>query len=125
MTVVGAVLFPVGLALVAVSLYEPTLWLFLVAVAVAGAGAGVLFKSGVTGAAASAQSRSRAGVLAMYFVAGYLGMGLPAILFSIVIKHVGIGPTMTGFAAVLSVGAIVSVAVGRAAEDRDRTATHT
>jgi predicted MFS family arabinose efflux permease len=119
MSVVGAVLLPVGLLLVTVSLYRPALWLFLVAVVVAGAGAGLLFKSGVAGAAAAAQSRSRAGVLAMYFVAGYLGMGVPAILFSIVSKHVGIGPAMIGFAVVLSAGTAVSVAIGRAAEIRE------
>ena len=77
---VGTAVFPLGLALVAVSLYHPALWLFLVAVALAGAGAGVLFKAGVGEAAEAARPTSRAGVLALYFVAGYVGMGLPAIL---------------------------------------------
>jgi hypothetical protein len=120
MTLIGAVAFPVGLALVAVSLYHPLLWLFLLAVFVGGAGAGMLFKSGVAKAAGSAMPASRAGVLAVYFVAGYLGMGLPAILFSVVIRHVGIGASMVGFAVVLSAGAALSVAAGRRAEARPR-----
>lgn len=105
---VGATVFPLGLALVAVSLYHPALWLFLVAVALAGAGAGVLFKAGVVEAAAAARPASRAGVLAVYFVAGYVGMGVPSILFSIVIRHLSIEVSMIGFAAVLSAGAVVS-----------------
>ncbi|MGW5257612.1 hypothetical protein ACWERW_32530 [Streptomyces sp. NPDC004012] len=45
-----------------------------------------------------AEPASRAGVLAVFFVVAYLGMGLPSVLFSIA-------------AAVLSCGAVVSVAV--------------
>ncbi len=112
MSVLGATLLPAGLLLVTESLYRPTLWLFLLAVTVAGAGAGLLFKSGVERATAVAREESRAGVLAMFFVAGYLGMGLPAVLFSVVSRHVGLGPAMVGFAGVLSVGAVSAVVVG-------------
>ncbi|MFI5756414.1 hypothetical protein [Streptomyces sp. NPDC051569] len=87
MVTVGAFVFPAGLALVSVSLHHPALWLYLVAVAVAGAGAGVLFKGGVAKAASVAEPDSRAGVLAVFFVIGYIGMGLPSIIFSILIKH--------------------------------------
>ncbi|MDX3852759.1 hypothetical protein [Streptomyces sp. AK02-01A] len=92
-------------ALVSLSLYHPALWLYLVAVAVAGAGAGTLFKGGVVRAASVAAPGSRAGVLAVYFVVGYVGMGLPSILFSVLITRLSMETTMIGFAAVLSVGA--------------------
>ncbi|SEO29358.1 MFS transporter [Actinacidiphila rubida] len=108
MAATGAVAFVAGLALVTLSLYQPVLWLFLVAVTVAGAGAGVLFKGGVLRVAASAQPDSRAGVLALYFAASYLGLGGPAILFSLAIHHAGVPTTMAGFATVLSAVAIAA-----------------
>ncbi|WP_438297608.1 hypothetical protein [Streptomyces sp. HUAS TT7] len=111
---IGAVLFPVGMALTAGSLYHPTLTLFLGAAAVAGAGAGLLFKGAASQIAVVASPTSRAGVLAMFFVIAYIGMGLPSILFSVVIQHIRLQPAMIGFAVALSGGAIVAaVATGR------------
>jgi hypothetical protein len=107
----GALIFPVGLALCTVALGRPLLLLYLVAVSLSGAGAGLLFKGGIDQAAAAAASASRAGVLAVYFVISYIGMGLPAVLFSITLRHTGIETAMAGFAAVLSAGAVAAVAV--------------
>ncbi|MFD5120127.1 MFS transporter [Streptomyces sp. NPDC058385] len=107
----GAVVFPLGLGLVALSLHFPTLPLFLVAVSVAGAGAGLLFKSGIGWAGALAVPASRAGVLAVFFTIAYLGMGLPAILLSVIIRHTSVEATMTGFAVAVSVGAVAAVRV--------------
>ncbi|GAA4599661.1 MFS transporter [Planotetraspora phitsanulokensis] len=105
----GTLLFPAGLALTALSLYHPALWLFLVAAALAGAGAGLLFKGAVTQSAVSAVPTSRAGVLATFFVVAYLGMGLPSIAFSLVIQHTALEATMIGFAVALSLGAVAAV----------------
>jgi predicted MFS family arabinose efflux permease len=110
---IGTVLFPIGLALTAVSLYHASLGLALTAAGIAGAGAGLLFKSGVTQSALSAEPASRAGVLAGFFVISYFGMGLPSIAFSLFIRHFDLKPTMIGFATVLSVGAIVAVLIAR------------
>jgi predicted MFS family arabinose efflux permease len=110
---IGVVLFPIGLALTAVSLYHASLGLALLAAAFAGAGAGLLFKGGVTQAAIAAEPASRAGVLATFFVLSYFGMGLPSIAFSLFIRHFDLKLTMIGFAVVLSVGAIVAVLISR------------
>jgi predicted MFS family arabinose efflux permease len=110
MLIVGAVLFPAGLALTAVALYHPSLWLYLSAAGLAGAGAGLLFKGAVAQTVAAAEPASRAGVLAVLFAVAYAGMGAPTIAFSIVSQHAGLAPTMIGFAALLSVGAVASVA---------------
>ncbi|MFD5540701.1 MFS transporter [Streptomyces sp. NPDC127079] len=107
----GAVVFPVGLVLCAVALYHPALWLYLVAVSLSGAGSGLLFKGGVDRAGSVAEPASRAGVLAVFFVVAYLGMGLPSVLFSIALRHFAVQTAMIGFATVLSCGAVVSVAV--------------
>ncbi|MER5581717.1 MFS transporter [Streptomyces asoensis] len=108
---VGAVVFPVGLALCALALHHPALWLYLVAVSLSGAGSGLLFKAGVERAGSVAGPASRAGVLAVFFVVAYPGMGLPSVLFSIALRHFAVQTAMIGFAAVLSCGAVVSVAV--------------
>lgn len=105
----GTVLFPVGLALTALSLYQPALWLVLVAAGLSGAGAGLLFKGSVTQSAIAAVPASRAGVLAVFFIIAYLGMGLPSVAFSLLIQHIPLRATMIGFAAVLSVGTIAAV----------------
>jgi predicted MFS family arabinose efflux permease len=107
--VTGTVLFAVGLALTALSLYQPALWLVLVAAGLAGAGAGLLFKGSVTQSAIAAVPASRAGALAVFFVIAYLGMGLPSVAFSLLIQHAPLNTTMIGFAAVLSAGAIAAV----------------
>jgi predicted MFS family arabinose efflux permease len=108
---VGTVLFPIGLALTALSLYRPALWLILAAAGLAGAGAGLLFKSAVAQTVIAADPASRAGVLAAFFVIAYLGMGLPSIAFSVVIRYLALRPSMIGFATVLAVGAIAAVAI--------------
>jgi protein-S-isoprenylcysteine O-methyltransferase Ste14 len=68
-----------------------------------------LFKGSVTQSAIAAVPVSRAGVLAAFFVIAYLGMGLPSVVFSLLIQHTPLKTTMIGFAAVLSVGAIAAV----------------
>jgi predicted MFS family arabinose efflux permease len=110
---VGVLLFPAGLALTALSLYEPRLWLVLTAAATAGAGAGLLFKGAVSQTVAAADPASRAGVLAVFFVIAYLGLGLPSIAFSLVIQHAALGTSMIGFASALSLGAGAAVALAR------------
>ncbi|MGI8334801.1 MFS transporter [Actinomadura scrupuli] len=109
MLTVGVVAFVAGLVLVSVSLRHPALWLFVIAVVVAGAGAGLLFSSGLTRSTAAAVPASRAGVLAVYFVIAYAGMGGPSILFSIVLRYTGMETVMTAFAIALAVGATLAV----------------
>ncbi|MFF1707057.1 MFS transporter [Streptomyces sp. NPDC058252] len=110
---VGVLLFPAGLALTALSLYDPKLWLVVTAAGLAGAGAGLLFKGAVSQTVATADPASRAGVLAVFFVIAYLGLGLPSIAFSLVIQHAALRPSMIGFASALSLGAAVAVALAR------------
>ncbi len=98
---VGAVVFPAGLLLCAVALHHPVLWLYLVAVSLSGA-TWPLFKGGVERAGSVAEPASRAGVLAVFFVVAYLGMGLPTVLFSMALRYVAVQTAMIGFATVLS-----------------------
>jgi MFS family permease len=112
MMIVGSALFPVGLALTVIALLHPALWLFLVAAAIAGAGAGLLFKSGLGESAIAANPESRAGVLAVFFIISYLGMGIPSILFALTTRSVPLVTTMMWFASILTTATIVAVVVG-------------
>ncbi|MCE7005015.1 MFS transporter [Kibdelosporangium philippinense] len=109
--VIGAWLFPIGLAVTAIALADPALGTFLAGAALAGGGAGLLFKGAVTQTVMAAEPASRAGVLAAFFVISYIGMGLPSIAFSIVIEYAAMAPTMIGFGAVLTLGTIAAVRV--------------
>lgn len=113
MLTTGVMLFPVGLALTALSLFHPVLALFLVAAALTGAGAGLLFKVSVGQSVAAARPASRAGVLAVFFAISYAGMGLPSIGFSLAARQLGLRPSMIGFAAALSLGALIAVGASR------------
>jgi MFS family permease len=109
----GSILLAIGLVLTTVTLFTPTLWMFLVAAVVAGTGGGLLFKAGLTLSATSADQRSRAGVLALFFAIGYLGMGIPSVLFSIVATATGLPIAMIGFSVVFGVGAFVVLGAQR------------
>jgi predicted MFS family arabinose efflux permease len=109
----GAILLAVGLALTSVTLFMPTLWMFLVAAVLAGAGGGLLFKAGLTISVTSAVQRSRAGVLALFFATVYLGMGIPAVLFSFLIAAIGLPVATIGFSVIFGVGAFVVLGVQR------------
>ncbi|RFU39652.1 MFS transporter [Actinomadura logoneensis] len=115
MSGIGVVLFPAGLALTVLSVYHPSLALFLAAATITGAGAGLLFKASLAEAAESARRESRAGVLAVFFATAYAGLGLPSIAFTVAQDHVGLRASLVGFAVLLSVGAAVAVAVARRA----------
>jgi predicted MFS family arabinose efflux permease len=80
MLVLGLIGLPVGMALVVVALYNPSLTLYLLGSAIAGAGAGLLFKAALGVAITTAEPGSTAGVLALFFVVAYLGLGLPVLL---------------------------------------------
>jgi len=109
----GSILLAVGLVLTTVTLFVPTLWMFLVGAVLAGGGGGLFFKAGLTITVMSAVQRSRAGVLALFFAIVYLGMGIPAVLFSILVAGVGLPVAMIAFSGVFGVGAFVVLGIQR------------
>lgn len=78
----GAVLLPLGLSLVVVSVADPRAAVYLAACIVTGASCGLLFKAALVTSAALAVPASRAGVLAVHFAVAYLGMGLGAVVLA-------------------------------------------
>jgi MFS family permease len=109
----GAIVLAVGLVLTTITMFAPTLWMFMVGAVLAGAGGGLLFKAGLTISVQSAVHRARAGVLALFFATVYLGMGIPAVLFSFVVAGAGLPVAMIVFSVVFGVGAFVVMGIQR------------
>lgn len=103
----GVGLYLVGFALTLLSIQNPSLPLFLVATAVVGAGAGMLFKTGLSQAALCAVPASRAGVLSIFFIVAYLGMGVPSVLYGFVVGTLGTLASLGILASVLAVILVV------------------
>ena len=101
MVVLGLVGVPVGMALVVVALYNPSLTLYLLGSAIAGAGAGLLFKAALTVAITTAEPGSAAGVLARFFVVAYLGVGLPPVLLAAATHLISSRSALIVFSAVI------------------------
>jgi predicted MFS family arabinose efflux permease len=108
---VGMGALPAGLAVVIVAMYRPSLALYLAGATVAGAGAGLLFKSGLTAALLTAADGARAGVLALFFVIAYFGMGLPPVLLAVAENYWSPRVTMIVFGSLTVTASAVATAV--------------
>jgi MFS family permease len=117
----GLVGVPVGMALVVVALYNPSLSLYLLGSAIAGAGAGLLFKAALNVAISTAEPNSTAGVLARFFVVAYLGVGLPPVLLAAATHLISSRSALIVFsAAILAVSVIAARLQSTALRHSDR-----
>jgi MFS family permease len=109
MLVLGLIGVPLGMALVVVALYNPSLTVYLLGSAIAGAGAGLLFKAALNVAITTAAPGSTAGVLAMFFVVAYVGLGLPPVLLTAATHLISSRSALIVFsAAILAVSVIAA-----------------
>jgi hypothetical protein len=115
MLVLGLAGVPVGMALVIVALYHPSLTLYLLGSAIAGAGAGLLFKAALSVAITTAEQGSAAGVLAMFFVVAYLGVGLPPVLLTAATHLISSRSALIVFSAVILAVSVIAARLQAAA----------
>ena len=108
MLVLGLTGVPVGMALVVTALYNPSLTLYLLGSAIAGAGAGLLFKAALSVAITTAKPGATAGVLAMFFVAAYLGVGLPPVLLAAATHLISSRSALIVFSAVILAVSVIA-----------------
>lgn len=106
----GLAATPVGMAVVVYALYHPSLALYLIGSGIAGAGAGLLFKAALSVTITTAEPGAAAGVLSIFFVVAYLGMGLPPVLLAAATTAVSNNVALIGFSIVI---AAVSLIAGR------------
>jgi hypothetical protein len=83
--------------------------LVLVGSAIAGAGAGLLFKAAFSVAITTAEPGSNAGVLAMFFVVAYIGVGLPPVLLTVATRLTSNRSALIGFSAIILAISITAV----------------
>jgi MFS family permease len=115
MLVLGLIGVPIGMALVVVALYNPALTPYLLGSAIAGAGAGLLFKAALSVAITTAEPSSTAGVLALFFVVAYLGVGLPPVLLTLATHLITSRSALIVFSAVILAVSVIAARLQTAA----------
>jgi predicted MFS family arabinose efflux permease len=115
MLVLGLIGVPVGMALVVFALYNPALTPYLLGSAIAGAGAGLLFKAALSVAISTAEPSSTAGVLALFFVVAYLGVGLPPVLLTAATHLISSRTALIVFSAVILAVSVIAARLQAAA----------
>jgi MFS family permease len=99
-----------GLGLLAASAWTspPNLALFLTSGVVAGAGIGAIIRGSLTIAIAASSPDDRAGTLASFFTAGYVGLSLPVIGIGLALQHLSPRVTLLIFGAAAAVAILAA-----------------
>ena len=71
------------------ALFTKTLWPFLIGTVAGSIAVGLVFRGGLSDLNRIAQPRHRAAVVSTFFVAGYIGLGLPAAVIGLISQVVG------------------------------------
>jgi len=85
----GVPLLLVCLAALEAALFAKELWLFLIGTIAGGIAVGFIFRGGLSELNRLAEPRHRAAVVSTFFVAAYVGLGLPAVLTGLISLAVG------------------------------------
>ena len=120
MLVLGLIGVPVGMALVILALYNPSLTVYLLGSAIAGAGAGLLFKAALSVAMTTAEPGATAGVLALFFVVAYVGVGLPPVLLTAATHLISSRSALIVFSAVILAVSVIAARLQATALGTDR-----
>jgi MFS family permease len=95
----GIVPLILGLGLLVTSAWTspPSLALFLISAAVAGAGIGAITRGSLTVAIATSGPDDRAGAVATFYVAGYVGLSIPVVGIGLALQHLSTRVTLLIF----------------------------
>jgi MFS family permease len=106
----GLVPLLVGLIVIVASAWTSpaSLALFLIGGAVAGVGGGAIIRGTLSVVIATATAEDRAGALATYFTAGYVGISLPVLGAGVVLQYLSPRVTLLIFAAAVSLGILAA-----------------
>jgi MFS family permease len=109
-----------GLGLLVASAWTSSLALFFVAAVIGGAGAGAIFRGSLVLAVSTAEPTERAGALATYFTAGYVGVSLPVIGLGLALQYVSPRVALLVFAVIAGAGILAAAPVLTGARNRVR-----
>lgn len=104
----GLMLLGLALTVTAAWLSTPSLAVFLAGGAVSGAGAGAVFKGTVGTVIEITPAETRAEALAGLFLAGYVGLSVPAVGAGIALQYVSPRWTLLGFALLVGAGVVAA-----------------
>jgi hypothetical protein len=106
----GIVVSTVGLAVFVAALWlaPPSLVFFIVGGVLIGAGGGAIFRGTLTAAVSMSAPGERAGTLATFFTAGYVGLSLPVIGLGVALQHMSPKTTVLVFSALVAVGILAA-----------------
>jgi MFS family permease len=106
----GLVPLLVGLAVLVASAWTspPSLALFLIGATIAGLGNGAIIRGTLSVVIATASASDRAGALATYFTAGYVGISLPVLGAGLALQFLSPRVTLLIFAAAVGVGILAA-----------------
>jgi MFS family permease len=109
----GIVALAVGVAITLAGVREQLVWLMLFGTVISGIGFGAAFSGTLRSVLPLARTDERAGLLAAFYVAGYLSFSLPAVLAGLAVPMVGLTVAAYVYGTAVIVMALASmVAVG-------------
>jgi hypothetical protein len=86
----GIIVLPVGVAITLAGVHQQVVWLMLLGTVVSGIGFGAAFSGTMRTVLPLAKTDERAGLLAAFYVEGYLAFSLPAVLTGLAVPMVGL-----------------------------------
>jgi MFS family permease len=106
----GLVPLLIGLVVLVVSAWTSpaSLALFLIGATVAGIGGGAIIRGSLSVVLSTASAADRAGALATYFTAGYVGVSLPVLGAGVALQYLSPRVTLLIFAAAVAVGILAA-----------------
>jgi hypothetical protein len=109
----GIVALAVGVAITLAGVREQLVWLMLAGTVISGIGFGAAFSGTLRTVLPLADTDQRAGLLAAFYVEGYLSFSLPAILAGLAVPMVGLTIAAYVYGTAVIVMAIVSMVAVR------------
>ena len=112
----GIVALAAGVAVTLAGVREQLVWLMLMGTVISGIGFGAAFSATLRSVLPLAQTDERAGLLAAFYVEGYLSFSLPAVLAGLAVPMVGltVAAYVYGTAVILlALGSMIAVGLAR------------
>jgi hypothetical protein len=114
----GTVTLAAGVAITLGGVHAQFVWLMLLGTVVAGTGFGAAFSGTMRAVLPLAKSHERAGLLAAFYVEGYLAFSLPAVATGLVAPIVGLSVAANVYGAAVILMALASMLAMMASRDR-------
>jgi Major Facilitator Superfamily len=105
----GTIALAAGVAVTLVGVHEQLVWLMLVGTVIAGTGFGAAFSGTMRTVLPLAKTDERAGLLAAFYVVGYLSFSLPAVLTGFAVPMVGLTVAAYAYGATVILMALASM----------------